>query len=515
MNEPLVLTSDIGTQSARTLLVDKHGNIIDVCQKKYDEPYYSKNPGWAEQRPDFYFDHLCETAKVICSCNKEKLPDVIAMTITVIRDTVLCLDSDNNPLRDIILWLDKRRADFNDPFPLWKKAAFKLVGMSNATKVIYRASFCNWVEQNEPEIWKKTSKYVMLPTYLNYKLTGKLTDTAANMIGHFPLDYKNREWMGKNGLTRCVCDVPAEKLPELKKTGDIIGTITKEISDLTGIPEGLPLIGTGSDKGCETLGLSVSTPEKAAIAFGTTATIQMAVEKYFEPQKFMPAYPAVPNHLYNPEIQIYRGFWLLSWFVKEFGAEDRLEAEKLGTSPEALLDERIKRIPAGCEGLVLQPYWTAGVINPYSLGSVIGFSDFHTRYHFYRSIIEGLCYELYESLKLMEKRSGNEIKEIYIGGGGAKSDIVCQIAADMFGLPTKRIQTHEACSIGSSMVAFVAKKEFDSYEAAIKSMVHEKDVFLPDEKNHELYMELYNKAYKKIFPKLTGIYRQIIKTYKR
>lgn len=58
------------------------------------------------------------------------------------------------------------------------------------------------------------------------------------------------------------------------------------------------------------------TPDKASISFGTTATIQLAVKKYFEPQKFLPAYPAVINDMYNPEIEIYRGFWMLSWFVQ-------------------------------------------------------------------------------------------------------------------------------------------------------------------------------------------------------
>lgn len=145
------------------------------------------------------------------------------------------------------------------------------------------------------------------------------------------------------------------------------------------------------------------------------------------------------NDHYNPEIEIYRGLWLLSWFVKEFGTADAIDAKEKGMAPEALLDERIRDLPAGSDGLLLQPYWTAGILHPDSLGAVIGFSDYHTRYHFYRAIIEGLCLELYMALRIMEDRSGLTIHEIRIGGGGAKSDVVCQIAADVFGLPGRAL----------------------------------------------------------------------------
>ena len=515
MENPLVLTFDVGTQSARCLLVRPDGEFEDICQVKYDEPYYSRKPGWAEQRPDFYYDRICEAGKAVCERNADKLSRIIGVTLTVIRDTVLCLDKDNKPLRDIILWLDKRQADFNDPFPLYKKLLFKVAGMQDATRILYQASVSNWIQQYQPDIWAKTAKYVMLPTYLNYKMTGELKDSEANMIGHIPFDYKRRTWRTHSDITRCICDVPDEKLCTLVKSGETIGKITAEFSKASGVPEGLPLIATGSDKGCETLGLSVVHENRAAISLGTTATIQLALKRYVEPQQFMPAYPAVPNDMFNPEIEIYRGFWLISWFVKEFGASEVEEAKKLGCSPEQLLDERIKQLPPGCEGLLLQPYWTPGVINPTSRGAVVGFADYHTRYHLYRAIIEGLGFELYQSLKIMEKRAKLTVDEIFVGGGGARSDIVCQILSDIMGLPVKRIQTHEACSIGASMVAFVADGVFKDYDDAIRSMVHEKDVFMPDETAHSTYMDIYKGAYSKIFGKLEPIYRKIIKITKR
>ena len=506
MDRPLILTYDVGTQSARAILVDKQGSIVDKVQMKYTEPYIRPQPGWAEQKTDFYFAHMCAASRVRMERNKDKVGDIIAVAVTVIRDTLVFLDENNRPTRDIIHWLDARKCEFDDPFPWWKKIAFKLIGMDKGTKIAYRTSKVNWVRLNQPDVWEKTKKIVCLPAYLNFRMTGRLADSPANTIAHIPMDYKKKTWMTENDLTRCLYDVPQEKLYELIPSGDVIGYITKEAAELSGAPEGLPLIATGADKACETLGLSVASPEKASISFGTSSTIEMYSENYFEPQQFLPSYPSVINKAWNPEIQVFRGFWMLSWFIKEFADKDKAEAQEMGISPEELLNRRAAEVPAGCNGLMLQPYWTPDVLKPDSYGAIIGFSDYHTKYHIYRAIIEGICLELYMSMKAMERRGKKHIEEIFVGGGGSKSDLACQILADTFGLPVKRIHTHEACSIGAAMVAFVAKGEFASYDDAIKSMVHEKDVFIPIPEHHEVYMNIYNKVYRKIYKNVRPLY---------
>lgn len=506
MDRPLILTYDVGTQSARAILVDKQGSIVDKVQMKYTEPYIRPQPGWAEQKTDFYFAYMCAASRVLMERNKDKVGDIIAVAVTVIRDTLVFLDENNRPTRDIIHWLDARKCEFDDPFPWWKKIAFKLIGMDKGTKIAYRTSKVNWVRLNQPDVWEKTKKIVCLPAYLNFRMTGRLADSPANTIAHIPMDYKKKTWMTENDLTRCMYDVPQEKLYELVPSGDVIGYITKEAAELSGAPEGLPLIATGADKACETLGLSVASPEKASISFGTSSTIEMYSENYFEPQQFLPSYPSVINKAWNPEIQVFRGFWMLSWFIKEFADKDKAEAQEMGISPEELLNRRAAEVPAGCNGLMLQPYWTPDVLKPDSYGAIIGFSDYHTKYHIYRAIIEGICLELYMSMKAMERRGKKHIEEIFVGGGGSKSDLACQILADTFGMPVKRIHTHEACSVGAAMVAFVAKGEFVSYDDAIKSMVHEKDMFIPIPEHHEVYMNIYNKVYRKIYKNVRPLY---------
>ena len=507
---PLVLTIDLGTQSVRAILVDKTGNILHKAQHNYEKPYYSKNPGWAEQKPDVYWAAVCDVTNRLKTEAQDLWNNIIAVTVTTIRDTCLCVSKDGKPLRDVIVWLDKRQTEMPKPINPLFNMIYKIIGMKDTVDLQRRISACNWIMVNEPDIWTRTHKFIFISGFLTYQLTGRLADSTANMIGHIPFNCKTRKWMGSLDLNRPIFDIELEKLTELLEPGKTIGYITETASSQTGIPKGLPLIATGSDIGCETIGLSCLKPDSAAVNFGTTATIQFTINKYMEPLPFIPAYPAVlPKH-YNPEVQIYRGYWLISWFKKEFAQKEVERAKEIGVAPELILEKMLKKVPAGCDGLIFQPYFTPGVIMPKSKGSIIGFSEVHTRGHMYRSIIEGINFALMDGLYTMQKRGGRKvkIKKLFLAGGGSQSDTICQITANMFGLPVYRTHTHEASGLGSAMVAFVATKvHSDIHEAAAK-MVRIKDEFLPDMKEHEVYKYLFKDVFSKVFNKLVPLYKK-------
>jgi sugar (pentulose or hexulose) kinase len=505
--DPLILTIDLGTQSVRAVLVDKDGNIRNKTQHKYENPYYSAHPGWAEQKPEVYWNAVCDITRRLKTEAAGVWGNIIAVTLTTVRDTCICVDKDGKPLRDFIVWLDKRQTIMKKPLPFINTMLFSLIGMKDTSDLQRKVSACNWIMENQPDIWEKTHKFLFISGYINFMLTGKFIDSVANMIGHIPFNSKTRAWMGKNELTRSIFDIEMEKLTEVLEPGETLGQITEAASSATGIPAGLPLIATGSDKGCETLGLSCLKPDSAAIGLGTTATIQFTIDRYMEPLPFIPAYPAVLKNQYNPEVMVYRGYWLISWFKKEFASKEVEQAAKLGVTPESLLESLLDEIPAGCEGLVFQPYFTPGVVMPKARGAIVGFSDVHTRGHIYRAIIEGINFALMEGLYTMEKRGKVNIKKLFMAGGGSQSDAICKITASMFGLPAYRIQTYEASGLGSSMVAFAATGVYsDVYEAAEK-MVHIKDEFLPDYKEREKYKFLFENVFTKIFGKLLPLYK--------
>lgn len=512
--EPLVLSFDFGTQSVRAILFNQKGDTINKVKIEFT-PYFSLNAGWAEQHPETYWDNFCAASKQLEELEPERWKDIEAVVVTTIRDTCVCMDENGKVLRPIIVWLDQREIESigNRISPV-KRAILKLVNMYESAVVQSRVSACNWIHDNEPEVFNKIHKFLMLSGFMTYKLTDKMVDSVAAQCGHVPFDYKKKEWQSDYALTSCLFDVKRKHMPDLVQAGETLGYITKEAAEKTGIPEGLPLIATGTDKGCETLGVGVVDNDGASLSFGTTATVQFSTDKYIEPQPFAPAYPAVMKDKSNPEIEIYRGYWMLTWFKKEFAEKECKQAEKLGVSAEQLLNKRLSEIPAGCHGLILQPYWSPGLKNPTARGAVLGFSDVHTRVHLYRAIIEGIGFGLYDGLKTMEKRTGNQIKRLLVSGGGSQSDEVCQITADLFGIPVQKVQTYETAALGAAITGFTAIGVYENLMNAVNGMVHISKDYTPDEKIHELYEDIYQNVYRKIYPSNRKLYDEIARILK-
>ncbi|MCR4911578.1 MAG: FGGY-family carbohydrate kinase [Bacilli bacterium] len=515
-DKPLVLTFDFGTQSVRAALTNKKGEIEALIKRNYSpEPYFSKEKGFAEQKPDFYFNNLVEAVKELTSKNKDKLDRIVGATIATFRDTSVQLDENNNPVRDSILWLDQRMAKASEKIPSIYTAIFNLVGMGPTISLNRCRTPAHWLKENEPNTWGKTKKYVNISTYLTYKITGNLVDSAASVIGHYPINFKKRQWDSTKSLKGCIFGVSSDMLFPLKQPGEELGVISEQFAKLTGLPNGIKLFASGSDKACETIGLGALSNEVGAVSFGTASTIEVSNKKYHEPEPFLPAYPAAVPGWYNMEVQVYRGFWMLSWFTKNFASEKIDEAKIQKMSVEEMLNKDLANVPPGSDGLVLQPYWGPGLRRPLAKGGIIGFSDIHTRAHLYRSIIEGIVYALREGLESIEKSQKHKINELMISGGGSQSDAICQITADIFGLPVSRVQTYETTSLGAAIATFTALGEFANVEEAMKEMSHKTVTFTPNPEAHAQYNDLYRKVYLEMYPKLKGVYKHINKFTKR
>ncbi len=515
MQDPLILTIDFGTQSVRTALINKKGEIEGLIKKPYDPAYISPQKGFAEQDPDFYYNNLIFCLKELSKKYGDKLDRIIGSTLATFRDSSVQLDKDNKPVRNCILWLDQRMAKASEHIPSIYSLLFKVVGMENTIKLNRSRTHAHWLKENEPETWKKTEKYVNISTYLVYKITGQLVDSAASVIGHYPINFKTRKWQGEKAMKGVIFGVPQRMLFPLKQPGEVLGVISDEIAKECGLPKGIKLIASGSDKACETLGLGALSKDIGAISYGTASTIEVSNKKYHEPEPFLPAYPAAVPDWYNMEVQIYRGYWMLSWFTKNFASEliDESKIQKMAV--EEMLNKDLSQIPPGSDGLVLQPYWGPGLRRPLAKGAIVGFSDIHTREHLYRAIIEGIGYALKEGLESIEKSQKHRIKELRISGGGSQSDAICQITADIFGLPVSRVQTYETTSLGAAIAAFTALKEFGSVEEAMEAMSHKTTTFIPNKADHKEYEKLYKRVYLEMFPRLKNVYKDLNKITKR
>jgi len=521
-SKDLILAIDNGTQSVRALLFDLAGNLLAKCRVPI-EPYFSTAPGLAEQHPQLFWDALCQACQGLVSSlgsgdlqglSKERIAGV---ALTTQRSTVINLDKAGQPLRPAIVWLDQRRTEGLPPVGGFWGLAFRLSGMSRTVAYLQAEAEANWIRTNQPDLWAKTTKYLFLSGYLTYRLTDRLIDSVGCQVGYIPFDYKHFHVSGKYDWKWQAVPMDASILPELVPPAQVLGEITPQASQATGIPVGLPLIAAASDKACEVIGAGCLEPNIGCLSYGTTATINTTHKRYVELIPLIPPYPAAVPGAYSLELQIYRGFWMVSWFKQEFGFLEQRQAEARGIEAEALFDEMVNEVPPGSQGLVLQPYWSPGlkIPGPEAKGAVIGFGDVHTRAHLYRAILEGLAYALREGADRTSKRSGVPITELRAAGGGSQSNAAMQITADIFGLPTSRPHVYEASGLGAAIDAAVGLGLHPDFKTAVASMTHKGDTFEPNPDTHQVYEALYQRVYLNMYARLRPLYEEIYSIARR
>lgn len=505
-----VMAIDNGTQSVRAIVFDEHGEVV-ASGKQEIEPYFSAQPGWAEQNVDVYWQAMLTACHQVWQSGAVEPSQIEGLSVTTQRGTVVCMDDKGRALRPAIIWLDQREAAGTPQLPARWRLLFKLAGVSHTIERFCKRAQLNWLAEHEPEAWKRTQRFGLLSAWLNCQLTGEFRDSIASQVGYIPFDFKRRSWAGKRDWRWHVLPVRPDQLPVLVEPGERLGLLQAKQAGEMGLPEGLPVFAAASDKACEILGSGGYTPEIGCLSYGTTATINTCRDSYLEVEPHMPPYPAAVPGRFATEVNIYRGFWMVSWFKKEFGSREVALADQLDVAPETVLDKLISDIPAGSMGLVLQPYWSPGARDPgpEAKGGIIGFGDVHTRAHIYRAILEGLAYGLREGLEKIEKRSGTKLQYLRVSGGGSKSDIALQLTADIFNLPVERPHTAETSALGAAINTMVGLGIYPNHRSAMERMTRVGRRFEPQQHAVATYERLYVEVYKRMYKQLQPLYKSI------
>ena len=510
MNTPLrnvpslILAIDFGTQSCRALAYTEQGECLAKCQLPVTE-YQHPEPEWTEHDVEGFWTLLAESCRGLWSRGIAP-QDIAAVVVTTQRASVINLDENGRPLRPAIIWTDQRRAPLRQRLPWYWRALFGLLRIRPIVDNLEAETEANWLERYEPELMARTAHYLLLSGYLNYRFTGKFKDSVGSQVGYLPFDFKKQSWCASSDWKWHSMAIKRYMLPELSDVGEVLGYVAADAAEATGVPVGVPVIAGAADKACEVLGVGALEAGVASISCGTTATINTTRSKYVEVVPFMPAYPAALPGQFNTEIQVFRGFWMVSWFLAQFGESERRRAEAQDMAPETLLEELLEQTEPGAGGLILQPFWNPvlGETGPEGRGSMVGFKDFHTRAHVYRALIEGLAFALRAGKQRIERRTGTPIERIRVSGGGAQSDAVVQILADVLNLPVERFEDCEASGRGAAMIGAAALGWYPSARAASEAVLQHatKTTSIPHATTQyeDIYKNLYQPLYQRLKP---------------
>ncbi len=512
-----LLAIDVGTQSVRALVFDLQGQVQARAQTLLDPPFVAPQPGWAEQEAGTYWAAVGASCRALWAPGAQAGADpqrIAGLALTTQRGTVVCAREDGTALRPAIVWPDQRLCTAPPPLGALWRTAFALAGARGLVHQLQRQAECNWLAEHEPALWQQTARYALLSGWLTRQLVGEWLDATASQVGYLPFDYRRQQWArGGDWSWQGLALRPAQ-LPRLLAPGAPMGRLTAHAATHLGLPPragGWPLVAAAADKACEVLGCGALDPGTAHLSFGTAATINTTQPRYLEVQRLLPAYPAALPGAFNTEVHLQRGFWLVSWFKREFGQPEVARAAALGVAPETLFEALLAATPPGAQGLVLQPTWSPGLRDPgpEAKGAVLGFGDVHTRAHLYRALIEGLAYGLRAGREQIERKLGHGLTRLVVSGGGAQSDGVMQIAADVFNLPAERPAVTDASALGAAMLCAAGLGLHADVPAAVRAMARAGRVFAPEAAAVRTCDALYREVYAPLYGRLAPLYRRI------
>jgi sugar (pentulose or hexulose) kinase len=489
----LLLAIDNGTQSVRALVFDLNGELIARGRVPIDD-YAVVNPGWHEYDPRGFWEKACLACRQLWGQDHSLRERIAGVAVTTQRGTVINVDRDGVPLRPAITWLDQRKSPTLPELSPLFRTAFRLAGAQETVRYFQREAEANWIAAVQPEIWKQTHKYLLLSGYLNYRLSGRFVDSIGSQVGYLPFDFKQLRWASGGDWKWQALRVTHEMLPILVAPGTVFADVTVAAAEETGIPSGTPIVAAAADKACEVLGAGCTEPSVACLSYGTTATINVTSKRYVEATPMVPPYPAALPNAHDVEVQIFRGYWMVSWFKEQFGVWG---------------DDLVNGVPPGSMGLMLQPFWSPGLKTPEAKGAIVGFGDVHTRAHVYRAILEGLAYALRDGKERIERRTQVPIATLRVCGGGSQSDAALQLTADIFGLPASRPHVYETSGLGAAIDASVALGLHANFGDAVRAMTSTAQTFEPAPEHSELYDALYERVYKRMYERLKPLYEEI------
>ena len=473
-----LMALDIGTSAVKAALFDTAGRPAGVAQEEYE--LERPTPDIVEIDPEIYWRATCSTIASVLKVSSVAPGDIPAIGITSQGETLIPVDQEGNALRKAIVWLDNRAVREAEAIA----AAFDIGEVYRITgqqEVVpgWTASKILWLRDNEPEVFRKTAKFLLVEDYIIHKLTGRCVTNHALVPSTLYYNLRAGDWwddmLAFLGISRT-------QLPELKYSGENGIPLTADI----GLDHGTLVATAPIDQIAGAVGAGNISPGRIVETTGTAMAISACCAKpIYDPQKRVGLYRHAMPDSYVLLPWIPTAGMILRWFRDELGG---------GQSFDELAAEAGKVSP-GSDGLVLLPHFSGAVcpkVNPAAKGVLYGLSLGHTRGHIVRAIMESVAFILKENLEMLDAL-GIETETVCSIGGGAQSDLWLQIKADVLNREIRTTETREATCLGVAILAAVGAGIYPDIARAVARMVRYKPPVQPNPEAVGAYAKHYGK----------------------
>ncbi|NRY64086.1 FGGY-family carbohydrate kinase [Clostridium beijerinckii] len=492
----IILVIDVGTSSMRGILYSQNGYAYKNIQETYSPEYI--NDSYVEQDPLIFKKSLISIVRQAVEIARALANEIIGISLTCQRSSMIVLDYECNPLYKAIMWQDRRTLQICESLSLYENYIYERTGLKISP--VFLGPKISWLKQNMKEIYIKSSKIVTIADYLMCIMTNKLRTDYTYGSRTLLMNLHTLKW--DSDLLR-LFDIDENKLCELVEQSCILGCITDGFSKLSGLKTGIPVISAGGDQQCSAIGNGVINEGDTQITTGTGSFIITSSDKPHIDcvSKVICSVSAIPNK-YILEASILTSGTIYNWFNKNFYWTDETTDYNYDKINFDLENSR-----PGSNGIILLPHFQGSGSpnwNPKATGIFHGVSLGSERRDFSRSILEGIAAEIAENLDLLRSYV-DKIDAINISGGLTKNSIFNQIQADMYGVPVKLPSDFETTALGAWASAAKALGVYNSIPEALEYANRDKEntVYKPILSNIEIYNDLktnrksiYNALYK-------------------
>jgi xylulokinase len=515
-----ILAIDLGTSGPKVALVSTQGEVIE---SEFEETRLFLLPeGGAEQSPQEWWDAIEKAAKRLLL--KELVPneDIVAIICTGQWSGTVPVDEDGNALANAIIWMDSRGAPYINQilggsvkiqgYALQKLMKWiKRTGGVPATVGKDPVAHILYLKHVHPEVYQRTYKFLEPVDYLGLRLTGHFAASYNSITAHWLTDNRNITNVRYDRDLIKLATMDPEKLPELKPTNDVLGTLRADIAREWGLRENVQVVMASPDMQTAAVGSGAVQDYEPHLYIGTSSWLMCHVPfKKTDLLHDMASIPsAIPGRYVLTNEQECAGVCLQHLRDNIFFHPDELSSGTKPVNAYRLFDQIAARTPAGSDRLIFTP-WLYGerspVDDPFVRGGFFNQSLHTTREHLVRSVFEGVAYNSRWLLKYVEQFIKRRVEGINIVGGGAKSEIWCQIHADVMDRKIRQVKDPILANLrGAALLASVALGYLQYDEIA--SRVPIAHVYEPDPDHRRIYDEL--------FEEFTAIYQSNQKIYAR
>jgi xylulokinase len=477
MKKDLLLAFDIGTGSVRAALVTETGKILAFAAKELDQviPQF----GWSQQSPRIWWEGLVFSIRSVLGRVGHSADRVAAIAgCGQMHGAVLIDRAGELVLEEVPLWNDKRTRELVDRFSEERdtEALFPIV--ANPPTVAWPAFKLAWIKQNQPKAYDAAVTVLMPKDYINFKLTGERRIDLCEASCSYMFDMHSRHWsekvMGLLGLD------PA-KLPPVSPATELLGVVTKEAAQITGLRVGTPVAVGAGDFPVALLGSGVISSGMGCDITGTSTVITILAEQ-----------PAVDPVISN--LRAITDGWALftildtsgdavRWARRAFHHQDTYSYDQIVSLAEG--------VPAGSDRLLFLPYLSGERVaqKPNSRAQFFGLNSRHSAAHLYRAVLEGVAFAAKRNIDLM-KSGGYRLDRMVTAAGGARTRLWLEIKASIYDCPILVPGEPECGVLGCAMLAGLAIGLFSDLESVGSELVRYESEIAPNPAWSERYQKM-------------------------